>query len=208
MEQKLIRDFGKNTSRNFISKKNLMKKMKAESWLEISGMYYLEFDDNILRYNAQPISILYEYQGKTRRYTPDLLVQNSAGEYQFREVKPRVFSNTPAFLEKLGVLNDAFLTQFGIPLKVWTDEDFLHPVLNEHYRRLYCYRGYDFSRYCLGTVKEHLVPCENVSDVYEVVSRFNATSAFASALFATKKVLIDLYKPFNLGNSIEVNIDA
>lgn len=204
MEQKLLRSFGRNKSDRFPSLIN-NKAMKPESNLEMSFMYYLEFDDNVEKYQAQPVSITSD---KVKRYTPDFLVKYKNGKFKFIEIKPKKFALEPSFIEKHGIRNDLILSHFGIPLTVCTDTDFLDPILNENYRRFYRYRNYDFSRYCLKTVKEYLTPCRTVEDVYEVAARLNTTEAFTPALFATKKVIVDFTRPFDIHNTVEVNINA
>jgi TnsA endonuclease N terminal len=58
-----------------------------ESQLEQDYIFLLEFDPDVLYFKEQPLSILYELNGKGRRYTPDFLVERS-NKRQLVEVKP------------------------------------------------------------------------------------------------------------------------
>jgi hypothetical protein len=204
MEQKLFKHFGKNTSWYFPSIKNFGNRMRSESRFELSAMYYLEFDESILKYQAQPKSFVYTSGGKRRRYTPDFLIHSKIDGYQFIELKPKKFAQKEEFLEKHGVLNDYFLNRFNIPLKVWTEDTFYDEILINNYRRFYSYKAYDFSRYCLKKALDALRGCEVVSDLYDICKRFNATDAFAPALLANRIIQTDFYSEFSADNKIEV----
>jgi hypothetical protein len=58
-----------------------------ESQLELDYIYLLEFDPDVLYYKEQPLPIPYELNGKSRRYTPDFLVER-LNRKQLVEVKP------------------------------------------------------------------------------------------------------------------------
>jgi hypothetical protein len=45
-----------------------------ESTLERDFLTLLEFDDTVQEYGVQPVTIFYEYNGKSARYTPDMVV--------------------------------------------------------------------------------------------------------------------------------------
>ncbi|MEO8761351.1 MAG: TnsA endonuclease N-terminal domain-containing protein [Bacteroidia bacterium] len=54
-----------------------------ESALERDYFSLLEFDSNVETYIEQPVEIKYEFEGKTRHYTPDVLIyysENRGGE--------------------------------------------------------------------------------------------------------------------------------
>jgi hypothetical protein len=208
MEQKLFRHFGKNTSWYFTSSKNFGKTMRAESFFEICVMYFLEFDDTVVQYQAQPNSYIYFLEGEERRYTPDFLLKMVTGEYQLIELKPQKYAQKTEFLQKHGHLNDYFLRRYNIPLSVWTEENFYNEVLITNYRRFYCYRSYDFSRYCMKTALNELRGCEVVADVYATCKRLTSTDAFAPALLANRIVTTDFYSDFTMNNAVEVKCHA
>lgn len=58
-----------------------------ESLLERDYIYLLEFDDDVVSYLEQPLTIYYTDSNKSRRYTPDFLVVRK-NKKQLVEVKP------------------------------------------------------------------------------------------------------------------------
>jgi TnsA endonuclease N terminal len=58
-----------------------------ESALERDFVTLARFADAAAQITAQPVTIEFQDQGRTRRYTPDFLVQWSAGEAELVEVK-------------------------------------------------------------------------------------------------------------------------
>jgi TnsA-like endonuclease N terminal len=79
----------KNTIGHFPSLK--MKRMIAfESLLERDGIYTFDFDQDVLAYEEQPLSIEYEHEGKKRHYTPDFLLKK-LNQSVIVECKPAVF---------------------------------------------------------------------------------------------------------------------
>ena len=65
---------GQNSLRGQIQSKKNETSHDFESALERDYLLLLEFDVNVARYVEQPVEIVYEYEGKTRSYTPDVLV--------------------------------------------------------------------------------------------------------------------------------------
>lgn len=71
-----------------------------ESQLERDYIYLLEIDPDVLTYQGQPFTIVYDNRDKRRKYTPDFLVERN-GFRQVVEVKPeskvKEFSHTNRF---------------------------------------------------------------------------------------------------------------
>lgn len=59
----------------------------TESPLEADFCYHLEFDHNVVEYQAQPDGFYYHYEGKRRRYFPDFWVKYQNGTTSYFEVK-------------------------------------------------------------------------------------------------------------------------
>ena len=203
MNSKIIRFYGKKKSRFFPSITN-SQSMRAESDFEISYMYHLEFDDNVLRWQSQPKRFQYRVNGSARVYTPDFLIQLKSGEFQLVELKPKCFTFSDKFVEKHGLLNDMFLSHYHLPLLVRTEDDFYHEERLRNLRRLYRYKNYDFSRYDMNKAMSRLSDVETIGQLYQRCERFNATAAFAPALIAQKYVCTDLNIPLSFSNTLEV----
>lgn len=58
-----------------------------ESLLELDYIYLLEFDNDVVSYKEQPLTMNYFYLNRTYRYTPDFSVERK-GLNQLIEVKP------------------------------------------------------------------------------------------------------------------------
>jgi len=202
MNNRKMRFYGKKASKFFPSIKN-KKTMRGDSEFEICAMLDFEFDDDVISWQAQPQSYIYKIGENEHRYTPDVLKKNKDGSFDFIEIKPKVFTKDKSFIKKYGYLNDFFLMRYNRPLKLMTEDDFYHEIKLKNYKALYRYRNYDFSRYQLEKAFEYMQGAKVVGDIYETVSKFNVTKAFAPALFATKKVLVDLTKPFNFDSKVE-----
>jgi hypothetical protein len=70
----------------FSSYKN-MTGIWYESLIERDYMYLLESDPDVLSYSTQPLKIIYTWDNKPRKYTPDFLVERSS-RTQIVEIKP------------------------------------------------------------------------------------------------------------------------
>ena len=70
----------------FASYKN-NNQIAFESVMERDLFMILEFDDNVLKYEEQPIRVYYPYNNKTRRYTPDVLITYKDNSQKLIEVK-------------------------------------------------------------------------------------------------------------------------
>ena len=71
----------------FNGPKSLDKITYTESPLEADFCYHLEFDDNVIKYQAQPLSIDYFFEGAPHSYTPDFEVFYNDGSICYFEVK-------------------------------------------------------------------------------------------------------------------------
>ena len=80
-----------------------MQRMVAfESLLERDFVYILDYDTAVSWFEEQPLTIEYEYEGKTLHYTPDFhLVEH--GQHVLVECKPEHFVNTTANCRKFAV---------------------------------------------------------------------------------------------------------
>jgi TnsA endonuclease N terminal len=65
----------------------LKKTIWWESQLERDYIYLLEFDPDVISYQEQPFTILYNASNKSRHYTPDFLVER-VDKSQVIEIKP------------------------------------------------------------------------------------------------------------------------
>lgn len=104
----------------------------CESRLERDALIELEFDKSVERYVTQPGSYAWDYQGKTRRYTPDILKQ-CKGEFTLVEVKPASKLDKPEQAAKYAALQQQFRERQGIELTLLTCADIQRN--DDHIRR-------------------------------------------------------------------------
>ncbi len=101
------------------------KQIAYESILERDFYMTLEFDDEVLSYEEQPLRINYEYKdGISYRYTPDCLVTYHDNTQKYFEVKyANNIRDDIELKEKLDFLIAYFSEQINIDLEIATDED-------------------------------------------------------------------------------------
>lgn len=115
----------------FASYKNKIQ-IAFESVLERDFYMLLEFDENVISYAEQPITINYEYKdGSKRRYTPDCLVTYKDGTEQYYEVKYiNEIRNDSELREKLDFLKSYFYDEYTLKFVIFTDEEIDKIYLN------------------------------------------------------------------------------
>lgn len=101
------------------------KLIEYESILERDFYMTLEFDDEVLSYEEQPLRINYEYKdGASYRYTPDCLVTYHDNTQKYFEVKyANNIRDDIELREKLDFLIAYFTEHININLEIATDED-------------------------------------------------------------------------------------
>ncbi|MDN5073248.1 Tn7 transposase TnsA N-terminal domain-containing protein [Aliarcobacter butzleri] len=108
----------------FASYKNKIQ-VAFESVLERDFYMLLEFDENVISYVEQPITINYEYKdGSKRKYTPDCLITYKDGTERYYEVKYiNEIRNDSEVREKLNFLKSYFYDEHTLKFDIFTDED-------------------------------------------------------------------------------------
>lgn len=108
----------------FASYKNKIQ-IAFESVLERDFYMLLEFDENVVSYAEQPITINYEYKdGSKRRYTPDCLITYKDGTERYYELKYiNEIRNDSELREKLDFLKSYFYDEYTLKFDIFTDEE-------------------------------------------------------------------------------------
>lgn len=121
----------------FASYKN-KSQIAFESVLERDFYMMLEFDNNVVSYEEQPMRIQYEYlDGKNRRYTPDTLVLYKDRSERLFEVKYEdELKNNCELQEKLKLLSNHIKEKYSIDFEIFTDK-FMDKQLLLNYKFLY-----------------------------------------------------------------------
>lgn len=121
----------------FASYKNKTQ-IAFESVLERDFYMMMEFDDNVIAYEEQPMTINYVYyDGKNRKYTPDTLVTYKDRMQKLIEVKYEDELNKDLELQKkLQLLAEYIRKEKKINFEVYTDK-FMDKQLLLNYKFLY-----------------------------------------------------------------------
>lgn len=108
----------------FASYKNKTQ-IAFESVLERDFYMLLEFDDSVVSYAEQPITINYTYKdGSKRRYTPDSVVTYKDGTQRYYEVKyANEIRENLELREKLEFLKSYFYDEHTLKFGIFTDEE-------------------------------------------------------------------------------------
>jgi hypothetical protein len=191
---------GKNVGKFFSIKMNTM--LWFESLLEESLMYLLDFDPDVKRFKEQPFHIRYLYNGKKRRYTPDLLVER-AEERQIIEVKPRRKVKTEKYNLLFRIVSPICEIE-GYKFKVFTEEQILWQPRFNSIKALWSY-----ARTPLRT--QHQIYCQELLQINKVVSLAEAFEFFKArevpkqivyALLFWGALDFDLTEPLNSNSQI------
>lgn len=83
-----VRHTGRGFRVKFASQK-MRRMIRCESLLEMQAVQFAEFARDILTIEEQPLTLNYEIDGKTRRYTPDFRFRWKDGREWLVEVKPQ-----------------------------------------------------------------------------------------------------------------------
>ena len=83
----------------FYSKKN-NKNLFFRSGLESEFYKVLEKKQDVIRYAVECVEIEYVYEGKVRRYIPDILIEYNNGKKEIWEIKPKNQTKIPKNLAK------------------------------------------------------------------------------------------------------------
>jgi len=80
---------------SFISLKNNGKEVKYRSGFECSVFEALESIDKIEKYDVEPLSIDYLFEGQMHKYFPDLSIKFIDGKIEIWEIKPQNQTSLP-----------------------------------------------------------------------------------------------------------------
>lgn len=98
------------------------KQLVFESILERDFFTLLEFQQNVLSYEEQPLKINYQLKASNTRYTPDVLVTYNDGTKKIFEVKYQSdIDSDPVLQYKISVLKEEIAKQMSIPFETFTD---------------------------------------------------------------------------------------
>lgn len=98
------------------------KQLAFESILERDFFMLLEFDNDVVSFEEQPLKITYKLRAKNARYTPDVLVRYKDGSKKIFEVKYQSdIDSDPKLQHKISVLKEEIAQQMSLSFETFTD---------------------------------------------------------------------------------------
>lgn len=82
----------------------------------------LDNDQSVISYAAEPLFIRYQFEGTTKRYVPDVLVEYVDERRELVEVKPAAFLNDPIVMAKAEA-GRKFCRMYGWEYKMMTEKE-------------------------------------------------------------------------------------
>lgn len=105
----------------FYSLKNNKEFVFRSSWEEkIMGM--LEIDDNVVKYDYEPFHIEHVFQGVTKHYIPDFLIEYKDGIKKLVEIKPFCYVEHDINLSKFSAARK-YCESNNLIFEVWTEKE-------------------------------------------------------------------------------------
>ncbi|WP_370153695.1 TnsA endonuclease N-terminal domain-containing protein [Ferrovibrio sp.] len=131
----------------------------CESHLEQEFVTHLEFEDRVLRFREQPVTVQLQAAGKSLRYTPDFYVEQRNGNFLY-EVKPakRVSKYEAVFAAAANHFG-----QLGYQYRVVTDVDIKVEPLLSNRKILLRYRCHGIEEHKFDLVKRTLTSSGELS---------------------------------------------
>jgi len=179
-------------TRIFYSKKNDAV-FFMESGLEREFALRCEFDPRVLSYRCQPEPIYYTPPGesKSRRYTPDTLLEHVDLGSVAIEVKPASYAAKPELQEKHSLLKDLY-AEIEIGFLVVTEREIRDQHLTSNFSSLYRFLRFDIDKNELKALKQHFPNGMFRADVIELLDTHPSWLSLAHQALAHGFLIADL----------------
>lgn len=186
----------------FPSTKNT-KALYFESILELSVILTYECDPNVVFIDTQPNSINYQFNGKTTRYTTDILTQTADGKWIYTEVKPQ--QKLDKDKQKFKVLEHKYAKKNRKLLLV--SEESLCPVRLKNLEIIY-QGASSFNDIHVDTFDalHVLPPSTTISEAITLLKDNHFSSSILHLLLFKQQYVCDLSKPLTSETQLELNI--
>jgi hypothetical protein len=198
--------------RRFIEKTSPVKKIRTfssvksnralfcESKLEYHACLFMEFNQDVQYFEAQPESFIYH---KSYRYTPDLLVVMNTGESLYVEIKPSYKLQSETLAAKHSLI-EQFFSEQGESFIVLTEKDIYSGSNIQNYSSLFRYLTTPIDKECLSAFKETFPTGKaQWGDLRSCLSLAGFHNYFAYQLLALQLLTFDVTQ--NVTDSMEVS---
>jgi len=169
---------------------------------------HYEFNDHIIRYQEQPISLrYYDLEGELRRYTTDFLCHtfDRLEPHQFIEAKKKEFTYATDFKVLMRCARKHLRNKHKRPLKVVTEEDIVSPQCLTNYKRFYHYKRVPSEKFLsLTKLRNWTGDTLCLYDLRDCLRLRGFQESIAYSLIAHLHVRVDFNQPINDESWIEV----
>ena len=177
---------------NFYSYRN-SKTIKYESQLEKKVFLLLEFDENVISYEEQPL--------KVENYVPDILIKTKEGKDILVEVKyqSEVDKQDDRLIKKIDTLTK-YCNDNNMEFKLYTDKDIVEPYFF-NISLIYNYTRINVSDSQKKYILETIMNNDSFIALGDLISRYNINISYVYSLIFHRYIDINLYKKIT-NNSI------
>jgi hypothetical protein len=110
---------------------------KCRSPMEANAFEDLDYDPNVISYHPEPYKISYEYNGKSFKYVPDILIEYKNGSRELVEIKPIYDVGRARNIAKFKAAKD-FAALHGYKFRIWVmrgvgyHSSYINPIQNKY----------------------------------------------------------------------------
>lgn len=142
--RKLKASSSKSICRFASTKSSPQKNVLTEVILEMNYCYHLEFNDEVVYYKPQPLTIEFvDKNGQIRKYTPDFEVRKIKRIGELVEVKPRKYIATSRVNENYQEIKDK-INEIGFKFVLVDELEIEASPLLDNFKKLYRYRRREY----------------------------------------------------------------
>jgi hypothetical protein len=170
----------------------------ADSINEKGSLCYYEWNPNVRDYITQPFSILYDFNGKIRKYTPDLLVEYTNGDLKFVEIKESQGVLNADFVEKFPTLQAVFKDVIGYPLELFNKSIEMPGKASANIDVLLRYQVISMEEKLNQQIKQSMSNSENtMRDLLSAARKHQQSAQYAMSMLYHREFTFDLSELIN-----------
>jgi len=178
----------------------------CDSLLERDYLLSMEFDDEILGYRSQPISLVYENnEGELRRYTPDAYIKTSAGGY-LKEVKVRKYIDDET-QHTLNLVNKDIHHRLGTTVTFVCDDEIRIGKRIQNLSLLYSYKRINEEKCYDSPLLNEIDNRIRFRELILLAEKMKQPKSLPLTLVAHGLLTFDTTELLNLSTTLENNIE-
>ncbi|MGK0235730.1 MAG: hypothetical protein ACI9EK_002270 [Psychroserpens sp.] len=170
----------------------------VDSINEKGALCHYEWNPFVLDFITQPFSILYSFNGRFRKYTPDLLVEYKNGDIKFVEIKEWQGVDKADFVEKFPTLQKVFNDVIGFPLELFNKTIEMPGKTSANIDVLLRYKAIPMDEKLNQQIKQSMSYSENtMRDLLSASQAHRQSAQYAMSMLYHREFTFDLSKIIN-----------